>query len=1176
MLTLQRASAGSGKTYTLTKKFLRLLISIKDEGAPAPRLRNDNELRDAVSHILAITFTNKATDEMKQRIMSKLNDLAYNVDPVNPGATTYMSDFMEEFSAGHEEISRRCAIALRYLLYAYSDFNVMTIDSFFQAILRTFAYEADLPDGYEVVINTGAVNREVVLGMINDLTGGNLDKVTERWVRHYIDERIRTGKKGWNVFDQKISAEANPRSGTLLDEFRKLADEFDKEENKIPRAGLTGFFDKGGDLEVTLSEGQRLFDDELTDRFARVNDAAKSVIEEAARMTSEPMKDYITYGNYLPGQLLKLASESADPSDDLKFSGPKEWTGKNLWKGKDAEKKALIAKYGDSSGALVEALNNLRRAVNDWTEWKNSPEVQLWQLLKKSVPRIGLMHELHQRGEQFLIESGTMKLSDTNTILRRIIADDDVPFIYERHGSRFHHFLIDEFQDTSRMQWDNMVPLLRESEGHDNENLIIGDAKQSIYRFRSADPTLITRRVPEEFPDLDMRGHAKAENTNHRSLRRIVKFNNFFFRHLTDLLGGGLEDLYANTVQFPAKKEEKGYVRVEFYPENKDGKNDGETTKLSEVLLESMYDRIHDLLSRGYYQKEIAILTNSNAAAGEIISYLSDRSMSDEDESRRKLAFVGEDSLKLGVSKAVRTVVECLRMIQNGMEGKLADQEDDDKSIRTNWLPLAAHFRYYCMSHRDESMQERIENFLSGDFDGDLMSDLLANMQAVTLPSLVEALTEIFVAEELKQNDAIYLAAFQDEVLAYCDVWPADIASFLRWWDKAGCNVAVISPEGSDAISVMTIHKSKGLEFPCVLLPELDFSLEMKDEWTWVDIPKDFPLAKNLPAMMPILISKSESRWKDTPFEPIRNEAVKNVRADQLNKAYVAMTRPICELYIWLPGSEEEVECDSPEASKPGKKTSGAADASKKSMGAALKEIIGRYEAYTAHNHDEEREMMPLDQDMTIDPSGYDYGSPIENVAQTLKRYREEKLAASEERPIAEYFVNSDRPILHYSPEKEQRYEDPAEDDRQDPRSVGSMLHGVLENVKTASDLRKGFEKLRVKGKISRDEIEYYYPLLEEALKSVEDRGWFDGSRKVLNERPLLKAGYRTRRPDRVLIDKDGSMTVIDYKFGSANRSAYRTQVRNYMRLLREYSGAPKIEGYLWYIAEGEIEQVHL
>ncbi|MDE6271503.1 MAG: UvrD-helicase domain-containing protein [Muribaculaceae bacterium] len=1177
MLTLQRASAGSGKTYTLTKKFLRLLISIKDEGATRPRLRDDNELRDSVSHILAITFTNKATDEMKQRIMAKLNDLAYNVDPANPGATTYMQDFMDEFSATPDEISRSCGIALRYLLYCYSDFNVMTIDSFFQAILRTFAYEADLPDGYEVIINTGAVNREVVLRMIDDLTGGNLDKVTESWVRHYIEERIRTGKKGWNVFDQKISADANPRSSTLLDEFRKLADEFDKEENKIPRARLTEYFDNGGDLLKALDEGGRLFDDELTDRFARVNEAANNVIDEAAAMSSEPMKDYIAYGHLLPGQLAKFASSTADPADDLKLSGPKEWTEKNLWKGKDADKKKMLGIYAERCHSLVEALNKLRQAFDEWSEWKASANNQLWQLLKKSVPRIGLMRELHKRGEQFLVESGTMKLSDTNTILRRIIADDDVPFIYERHGSRFHHFLIDEFQDTSRMQWDNMVPLLRESESHDNENLIIGDAKQSIYRFRSADPTLITGRVPDEFPGLDMRGHAKAENTNHRSLRRIVKFNNFFFRHLTDLLGGGLENLYANTVQFPAKKEEKGYVCVEFYAENREKKESDVVDRLSETLLESIYHRINNLLSRGYLQKEIAILTNSNAAAGEIISYLSDRSMTDDDESLQKLSFVGEDSLKLGVSKAVQTVVECLRMIQNGMEGKFADSEDDDKSIRTNWLPLAAHFRYYCMSHRDEDMQERIENFLSGDFDGDVMSELLAGMQAVTLPSLVEALTEIFVADELKRNDAIYLAAFQDEVLAYCEVWPSDIGSFLRWWDKAGCNVAVISPEGSDAISVMTIHKSKGLEFPCVLLPELDFSLEMKDEWTWVEIPEDFPLAEYLPSMMPILISKSETKWKNTPFESIRSEAVKNVRADQLNKAYVAMTRPICELYIWqagLPADDDVVESE--EETKSRKKGVASSEAAKKSMGVAIKEIIGRYDEYSAKNRPDEMEMMPSDEEMKIGPAAYEYGMPIQDVASTLKRYREEKQSASEDRQISEYFVNSNRPILQYTPEKDQLYEDPAEDDRQDPRSVGSLLHGVLEYVREASDLRKGFEKMRVKGRISRDEIEYYYPLLEKALMSVEDYGWFDGSRKVLNERPLIQAGSRTRRPDRVLVNKDGSMTVIDYKFGTSNRSAYRSQVRNYMRKLREYAGAPHVEGYLWYIKEGEVEQVYL
>lgn len=1157
MLTLQRASAGSGKTYTLTKNFIRLLISISD-GESAARLRSDAELRDSIPHILAVTFTNKATDEMKRRILSRLNDLAYNIDYSNLAATDYLLDFMEEFNASAEEISRLCKIALREILYSFSDFNVLTIDSFFQSILRTFAYESDLPDGYELIVDANFITRRIVLDMIDDMQAGKIDKETRKWIMKFIDDDVKRGSRKWNVFNREESTGSYSKG--LFNTFCEIAQEFDKESNKDSKASLKEFFEKGGVLSDAYAKLCEYYEDSLVDKFAEVNDYAQKVLTEAAATSDRDLSEYIAGGKNFAVQLRRMASTSWAPGSEIKWSGKtEEWTLFNFTK--SGLKKGELMELQERAAGLIKALNDLYPKYLIWMGWLNSLDFKIWQKLKEGFPRVGLLGYLQEHTEIYLNDNSTMKLSDTNVMLKRIISEEEVPFIYERFGTRFHHFLIDEFQDTSRLQWENFLPLLKESESRNNENLIIGDAKQSIYRFRSAEPKLITNDVPATFPALNLRGYSVEENTNYRSSRRIVEFNNFFFRNLTEELGPRLATLYANTVQYPKKREEEGYVEVNYYSADKSAEESIEDKMLPVALLKKISEKIDELLDRGFMQRDIAILTDRRATAREIISYLSDLN-STRGNGKAPLEFVSEDSLTLGSSKAVEMVVHCLRMIQNGMEGRFSDENASDSnsySSRINWLDIAAHFRYYSLSHPDDSLQDRIENFLAGDFDGEAISLLIAGMQAVTLPSLVEALAEAFVPLDMLRSNALYLAAFQDAVLDYSEIYPSDIASFLRWWDYGGKNTSIISPEGTEAISVMTIHKSKGLEFECVILPDFNFSLELSNEWCWVDVPQSWPHPAALPEKMPIRLTDTRddaSFWQSSPFANVQSEAVNLNLADQLNKAYVAMTRAVEELYIYLPQSNSGDDL--------------------KSIGGAFRKIFNNYEDYEIASDPSEKNMLIDSTLLLVDAElGITYGERTPDVASTLKKRREAKGASAEEIAIQQYFINSDRPLLQYHEAGMPAYIDPADDDRIDPRSEGSVLHAVLENVIESSDLRAAFEKVRVRGLITREEIEHYYSLLENAIESVADRGWFDGSMRVMTERPLLKKGEIMRRPDRVMADSSGRLIVIDYKFGSSNKKPMHIrQVSNYMKKLKEYSDCNEIEGYVWYIAEDKIEEI--
>ncbi|MDE6330604.1 MAG: UvrD-helicase domain-containing protein [Muribaculaceae bacterium] len=1215
MLTLQRASAGSGKTYTLTKKFIRLLISTAIDDS-APRLRTDAELRDSLSHILAITFTNMATAEMKDRIMARLNDLAYNVDPAHPGKTDYLLDFMEEFDAGIEDISHACRTVLNNILYKFSDFNVQTIDSFFQAILRTFAYEAELPESYELLIDTSFVNRQAVDNIIEELGASKLAPAPTFWIRHLIRLALEKGERRWNVFSQ---AEGATGSKGVLREIVKMAEELEKESNKSARAKLDDYFNSDHDLLSDYKAICDYFAGRYATLFGRMRDAAGKVADAfkaIAALSTSPsgsadnnsslndITPYIAGKSRTVKQLSRILDPDGRPDSDFAW-GAKEWTAANFFSSdiKGEAKKLIMQQAAEPVAALTE----LNDAFDEWQAFRKG-EGLLWSKYAEGYPRIGLIRELTERIDSILVETGAMKISDTNNMLRRIIADDDVPFIYERFGTRLHHFLIDEFQDTSKLQWENILPLLRESESHKHENLIIGDAKQSIYRFRSADPTLITQKVPAAFPDSLLRGYAKMENANRRSARHIVEFNNFFFRNLSGALSREISELYANTVQYPAARDkadsEEGFVKVNFYNPDKTANSDDSATALPKAVMERVRRLIISLIQRGYRQRDIAILVDRKDPGRQLISYIMD-SNKNLPGGARPIEFVSEDSLTLGSSEAVNIVINCLRMVQSGIEGAgvdeagKSDKPDTDTATRRriNWTDIATRYQYFSLQNPSMSLQESIESFLEGDTMHDIIDNILAEMYAVTLPSLVEAMIETFVPRELKEDQAAFLAALQDAVIDYCDIYPTDIASFLKWWKRSGANSCISSPDGTDAVNVLTIHKSKGLEYECVILPDINLRFRLKKEWHWVDVPEDFPMADRMPGCVPINMGhisqdeiKNDTSWLNTPYADLYREELHLLEVDLLNKAYVAMTRPRTELYIFLPETDPErleilrkASITGPEM-EPTKKRTTRKSENVEYLAQYMRRILtdSLDIGFLYEPAEDESDMLASTADIAeteaeegLPEVSFTFGSPVKDVAAHLARGKKSASATTETHDITEYFVNSDRPLLQYHEATSKPFLDEADDDRVDPRSMGSLLHAVLEYVEVESDLPRAFERLRVKGIISRREIAEYTPLLSDALVSVRDRGWFDGSARVYAERPLLHRGEIMHRPDRVLLYPDGHAVVIDYKFGSSEkRGLHQKQVAGYMKRIREASGATSVSGYVWYIREERIDPV--
>lgn len=1131
MLTRQLASAGSGKTYTLARQFIRFLISIQPEGEPR-RLRTDKELRDAAPHILAITFTNKATAEMKDRIVSKLADLANAGNSVKPD---YMKDFVKEFNVTPEKISHACSVALDYLLNDFSNFNVTTIDSFFQSVLRTFAYETDLNDNYTVEIGTDTLS---ALGMESTLTGitaeSTSDAASEAIVKLLMKVNHDSNTSGWNLFQRRETR--NSAFSNLIKTFKNIDnDRFREESNNL----YDFFIAEDPKRLVTLYETlEKRSEKPLDEAWQRTHDAAihlKSLFEDNGL-------DLNTHGRRNLSAHVKRALNTdwrSSYRDIAILSLPQSADIKTFYKRTEQKK---LDKNVELTQQITECGCEFYDAFGEFRQLTDDPKGKYanWKIFKPHLPALGILLIINKFIRNYTSEHNLVQLGDTNSILNDIIGDDDTPFIYERLGSRLDHFLIDEFQDTSRMQWNNLLPLLRESESKGNENLIIGDAKQSIYRFRNADSSIITDSVPELFADsLRDAGNRPEENTNWRSELRIVQFNNLLFHYLTSCLGESFEELYSNTVQPPHLKEERGYVKIHLIPKGNSQKSQEDDDEYADKeFIASIHPGriVADLRRRGYRFRDIAFLVRKNEEGESVIKALIDYNNSLE-PGEEKIEFVSEESLKTDSSVAVRTIVAAMQSINSGAPF------------------MKPEFPSSKMVEQEKGVEATID-----------LGEMLRTMQSVALPALVEAIAEKYVSPELLRDEAPFIAAFQDEIAQYCESYPTDIASFLKWWSERSKKSAINSPEDTDAVRVMTIHKSKGLEFDCVIVPCLavEFNKDRSSTWNWVKPVNVWGDDIKLPDVLPLTIGKNlENSYYSDILEKFRI----NENVDNLNATYVALTRAVKELYVFMPVPKnfnlEEAEKNKSNtlATKMFNLCKGQAKIME-----SIPEELSRY-------------MPPEDGLQEVEPGVFTLGAKEERV--------ETHCVEKSGKPLKTYRINSSVPLLQFRETDENDAEMPstlpeAEEGEyisDEAREEGNRFHSVMAYITDYTDLTSALNKARRRGIIDDAWIFRNREFLEKAIESVADRGWFAPGLRVLRERSIVLRSrdgeeIRMKRPDRVVITPDNRAIIIDYKFGSA-RPSHRKQILEYARLLSEgMHGISGTECYLWYMSEGVVKEV--
>lgn len=1118
MINVIKASAGSGKTYRLTYEYIKLLLGEKRKGrfVLAPEKEHNRH-----RHILAVTFTNKATGEMKERIIKELSILAGKIpDKTSP----YLKELCEDFgNVSHEDITKAANRAMVDLLFDYTNFNVSTIDSFFQMILRTFAkelkmsynYDVELDDDYAIKVGVNdflsslAHDRDI----IPDKEEAKRVRRVKSWVREFVKDEV-TNKKSWNIFleseSMNISGAKFSRSFTLNDFARCLT----KEELRVRINDITAY------LGYDESEGSShdcimQFKTYLYEQMQCVKKRAVKKAERIMHLSENDglgVDDLSSTGGL--AWILKISCDNVDCGlgtyKTSKILESVDKRGKWFKKGKSKNSPCLSELTADS---IVHCINEIAECNCRFLIYKE---------MHRNVFMLGLLGEISRYLTKFRKENDLILLADTNDLLRKIINNEDTPFIYERVGIWLSHFLIDEFQDTSRAQWDNMKPLLYNSCAEGCDNLIIGDEKQCIYRFRNADPTLLRTEVGQHFT---VRQNDKGKCINWRSTPQVVAFNNDFFSKIAPMLGAGNE--YGNVVQeLPLNKEYEndGYVEVRFIDGKSKDESDSVAGTFADVVLEKLPSVIKDIVSRGYEYKDIAVLVSTNSQGADVIKRILEYNAA-VDDTESVINVISNESLLLKNSPAVRLIISHLRYLDS--KSVTAETDDNDSAAGINDIKGYIHrvLRNYesLMFNQSKDPGEALEeSFATISPQEDSVSLSLSALLPENTESFnIVSITEHIIAQNISQEDLshenAFIQAFQDSVVDFSNRQNTTIHEFLRWWDRGGCNTSVNSPEGQNAINVITIHKSKGLEFGCVILPFCDWDLEGQDEVLWIpkEVVIDSGLLENvdeklIPPVIPLL-PKADMDLEHTGLSEFYRDKRMSRIIDSLNKTYVGFTRAVDELYIFTPAL-------SAKSNSPTKMNSLLSILPLQDDGVYVSGMKGRKKSRSGQSV----KMSKM---------------PLYKVENTKIEYTVPDLCDNEQ------------------------------------RSRGTRLHNIFKKIHCKDDVDMALRYFRVKGVIPRDCYDDDRKLVLNALEDKRVQEWFDSRNRVYNERSMI-SGMEKRRPDRFVTTPDGRTIVIDYKFGEIHKASYKKQVQEYLDILAEI-GFEKIEGYLWYPLEQYIEKVN-
>lgn len=1110
-LTVYRASAGSGKTFTLAVEYISLLV--KDP--------------ENYQHILAVTFTNKATQEMKMRILSQLYGIANSLQ----SSQQYFNKVKEKTNMPDAVIRNNARAALTLLIHRYNNFRILTIDAFFQQVLRNLAHELGQTANLRVDLNNEEITEKAVDQMIESLEKG---QPVLQWISTYINNSIEDDN-GWNI----------------IGKIKTFGTNIFKDFYKAHEANLKEQLSNADDFKVYETTLRKRRND-IRKTF---NSKARSILNEIKNANLDIPSNYRSgLYKYLTDSAIAPLTNKPLKAGVLKANeSPQNWTSSKCAKADKQQIQTLAAEVLSAQLSELIAYNN-----DNWNEFQSI------QLTLSHLSELRLLHAIADAVDNLTKDTNRFMLSNTQALLKELIADSDTPFIFERIGARLKHVMIDEFQDTSTIQWQNFQVLLANCMAQElSQNLIVGDIKQSVYRWRQGDWGILNN-IEKSFAHQKIR--LETLDYNYRSEKRIIDFNNAFWEQCVANTAKEVaqddaekakivQKAYEDVAQKTHKTTENGFVKISLYP----------SKSMKEAVLEELIETIKELFNNGYggkNQSKIAILVRSKSNIQDIVNALL-QSFGNE------INIVSDEAFRLDASLSVNIIVSAMHLLTHpddvltrGKLVKLYNQEVLKKPLTDTDLLVSINENNNIDTKNIDKKERRklATEQQMAKLNSQLPPEYVANRELLLGLPIVDLVDKLFMLFGLDQleGQSSYICTLYDTLNDFLKDHTADIDDFINEWENSLSSKTIQSDE-IEGIRIMTIHKSKGLEFDNVIIPFCNWEMEKKGT-LWCET-KNKPAPYNKLPLLPIDFSRD--KLIGTVFEDdYKEEHFQNI-VDNLNLLYVAFTRASKNLFVFGLRQGKTTLDNIAKGTPPGNRSYAIELAlrqvSEQLQGSSLSfpddigsEIHFEYGTLAPETH--EKEHAVADNPFLIKPDKH-----IVSIATY---------------PQAATFKQSNKSIEFV------KGEDVDPSDRTRYIKIGNVLHQLFSTIYTTADIPARLNELEQQGIIYNDEITsaQLRTRIEDAITNPQVQEWFSKRWQLYNECTILEYNKDTNemeehRPDRVMTDGK-EFVVVDFKFGK-EREEYKKQVQQYMEILIRM-GHKKVSGYLWYVVKNNVVEVKI
>lgn len=1040
--TIYNASAGSGKTYTLVKEYLKILF--KDT--------SDQSYRK----ILAITFTNKAVNEMKQRIVSSLH--AFSQKEVVLKQQSFLEDISKDLNISTQEIQEKSRRIIQQLLHNYSGFDISTIDKFTHKIIRSFATDLNLSLTFDVLIDTQELLQEAVDSVLS-LVGID-EEITQLLLTFSLDNLEED--KNWDI------------SKNLLEMARILFKENDKKElEAYENLSLSDFIT----LKKTLQEQIKVLTQQSKEKALEI---FKFLEHHQIDLTS------FSYGTF-PNKVNEIVNDKFSFDDFNKFRSPEDIRVK-------ANYKSIVESIKPE---LISMMAEIYKLLGTKAFYSN---------IVKNIVSLSLLNRIKQETLRIESEKNQLSLSEFNSIIHEHVKNEPAPFIYERLGERYRHFFIDEFQDTSQMQWQNLVPLIdnalssQDAQGTAGSLFLVGDPKQSIYRWRGGKAEQFIDLSKDENPFSNPSKKVQRLDTNYRSYKEVIEFNNDFFKFLSLKFSNlDYEFLYAEQCAQKINSKTGGYVEIQLLP------NDKSVDKNQEYL-EATLSVIEKVLAQGFSYQDIVLLTRKKDSGVLLANFLT----------QNEVPILSSETLLLQNSTQVKVLIAFLQFLK----------EPQDNQAKASFL-------YYIAKHKQNQFE--IHDFIIQGLKLQTLSELekwletfdlkisFAYLQRKDLYTVVETLVQTFFDEE---RNLSYVQYFMDEVLGQTVKYQSSISDFLNYWQIHSPKLSIPAPEHTNAVRIMTIHKSKGLEFPVVIFPfaEESFSKSRGQVWLNTNDASTNEISKALVNFV------KEVQYYSAEAQEVYVGKKQEDLFDEINVLYVTLTRAEEQLYI-ISRNNVLAKGNLPEA-----------------LSSFFIEYLQEKNLYNQEGI-------------------YSFGTPIKkSVKEELSLEAQELLVPKSIESVAENFSFSDIKIAQRQALMW---------DKKSSRAIeyGNLLHQTLANITSEHSVDKAIEKMLHLGLLTYQNLTKVKDAVQRVIKHPELKMFFSSDVKVFSERMLLEKKSTNQIPDRIVFD-DNKALLLDYKTGIF-QTKHQNQLENYAQRL-ERMGYVVAKKTLVYIGSNDLKIINL